>query len=96
MPCMGPDPREMAGWERRNLEDEIHKLTNMLCALCRNNENDGRSMPRRVTTWWKKHKVIDEQRKRAADEKKKKKELKASGLSKLTDPEKRALGLAKK
>lgn len=57
-------------------------------------------MPNNVRKWWEPHKEEDKKREEAnrivAEKLKKKKKLRRSGLSKLTDQERTALGLEKR
>lgn len=108
MPCSdGRDGRERIVYIE-NLE-KVDELTRMLCSLCRAVDEYNKhphtdrvpvTMPNNIGDWWKRHKKIDdrvqETNRIAAEKLKKKKKLRRSGLSKLTDEERTALGHEKR
>lgn len=107
MPCrdyMAEDEyRQREYQELQAARKTIDQMTRMLCSLCKQSE-DNVEFPHNVRKWWEDHKAADElreikakkqadaARKRKAREKAKK-ELAAAGLAKLSDKERKALGL---
>lgn len=75
---------------------KVDKLTRMLCYLCNAVQiNDGRLIKanKELSDWWKEHRVADAKRRKAEADKLAKQKLKQAALAKLTDEEKRVLGL---
>lgn len=106
---MEPDAREIESRRVRTLLAEIglinreeiggtygnvrhlDKDTKALCSWCRLNDVEEQSLELQI--WWRDHQIADAKREAAEEAKKARRELAMSGLAKLTDAEKAALGL---
>ena len=93
MPCIYDD----FGESDRKRREELDRLTRWLCYLCANLEgSDGEGVLRsdpELVAWWEKHKENDRLR-REQDQEDQRREAVADGaMQKLTDEERRALGL---
>ena len=90
MPCRDD------GWEGVIAQkEELDKLTDMLCRMCRGTESAGRLsvLPPDVQVWWAEHKKADAAREAQERAEKAQLDLKKKALKKLSAEEKKALGL---
>ena len=91
MPCL-VDPtddeirasREASVKREKDIRNTISNLARMLCAMCKEFEHNGLEIENEIYDWWIQHKKEDAKRMAAA---------KQSGLAKLSDDEREALGL---
>ena len=85
-------------WDRTDYEAQrkIEQLTRVSCDIMRALENGGVSLAAfgpEVQDWWNAHKADDAKREAASQAQAAREELRAAGLAKLTDVERKALGL---
>jgi len=78
--------------------DKLDEATKMLCELCKKLDDDiiynGRKKrARELADWWDEHEKADRKRKQTKSNFKKGNKLRASGLKKLNEQERIALGL---
>jgi hypothetical protein len=101
MPCRyDPSPeeeRQIRNNQIKNitkpLQDKLDKLTCLLCFACKELNQGGYFLKisnpdRELTKWWEEHQKADKKR-----EKEEREKHRNSGLNKLTEEEKKALGL---
>jgi hypothetical protein len=64
MPCYdsGQGQDHASGGEVRQLRERLDDVTNLLCALCRGQEERGQPMAPELADWWARHKADDERR----------------------------------
>lgn len=102
MPC--PGDATMGRWSGSDKELRVNKkefdlVTRLLCSLCRFLEKLG--MAKTITeiengeleTWWQAHKKMDAEREAKETEWENNKRLRLKALAKLTDEDKKVLGL---
>jgi predicted nucleic acid-binding Zn-ribbon protein len=90
MPCVYDDPDP--GKTERELRSELDRVTRLLCEAI-TNDDQILDYSLELSHWWQKHKRKDEQRKKVENEINKTKKAKADALAKLTEKEKKLLGL---
>lgn len=110
MPCRDydQDPMYDAMYKIQDLQKQNDRLARIACTTLTYLENIGADADllksdKEVSDWWKKHKIADakakadEEKKLAEEaEKARLKKLRAEVISRLTDEEKKALGIKKK
>lgn len=94
MPCQTYTPQEQV--EQAN--EEIKRLSRLLCEACRSLDYYGKKdisvhpvWSKELKAWWKEHRRADEARSRNEERER----IRHRALRKLTDAEKRVLGLLK-
>jgi len=95
MPCRD-DGYEISDKEyREGLRKQVDSLTDSLCSACRllEQKNLLEKLPTKVREWWEEHKKADLVREARERAEKAQQALKEKALAKLTQAEKRALGL---
>lgn len=90
MPCSdhGYEDSGLEVLRRRNTE-----LAQLLCIACETMDTENTRLPARVQVWWDKHKELDRQQRAAEAENERKHKLKMGALAKLTDEERKLLGI---
>jgi len=84
-------PRSNTGWP---LMDKYHEATRTLCEHLKTLDPSYiKELSLDVQIWWRDHQRVDAQREAAEKEKQEEKKVKAQALAKLTEAEKRALGI---
>ena len=100
MPCM--DYRDEPSVIIRENTDKIDNLTQLLCGVMRQLDTRGIKLHfgkdvAGLKTWWKNHQEQDRRRieaeQQAANEKRDRKRIRKQALNKLSDEERKALGL---
>lgn len=67
MPCVdGGGPSYASDGDVRRLKERLDDVTNLLCALCRGQEERGQVMAPELAAWWTRHKADDERRRQMA------------------------------
>jgi hypothetical protein len=99
MPCTNDGFHQMEASENRR---KLDKVTAMLCGVMRRLETGYPEHCTRLTEsivgldeWWTEHKRIDAERAKREAELARQQEMKKAALDKLTDEEKRALGIGR-
>lgn len=93
MPCTTGMESYQPDYEARR---ENERLTRVACDIMRAMEHAGVDLAgfsKETQDWWASHKAADERREQAARQQEEREAHRAVALSKLTDAEKRALGL---
>ena len=94
MPCTDPFADAQADREQRR---RLDAATRLLCGLCKYVENriSGKVIGHiyGLTNWWEEHKKKDEERMECERFEEHRRKVKQAALSKLTDEERKVLGL---
>jgi hypothetical protein len=87
------DYRDSYAYDQEHNQKKLDKYAQMLCTACKTLEKLGQEVPENVKEWWLQHKLEDARREAAEKELQRQKNLKANALAKLTDEERKILGL---
>lgn len=90
MPCRdhGYEDSGLDVLRRRNTE-----LAQLLCIACETMDDDNLRLPPRVQIWWDEHKRLDAIQRAEEAEQERKHKVKMGALAKLTDEERKLLGI---
>jgi len=93
MPCRSDDR-----YDCDSSKPELDKVTRLLCDVCKHLEKGHSASfifnsPSELSTWWKKHQAEDQKREAVEKAEALKEQKKRDALNKLTDEEKKLLGI---
>ena len=92
MPCY--DERSSPGYIYKENREKIDKLTRMLCTVLSSlPSTQVKSLNKEINDWWAKHQEWDRRRLATEAEARRKEELKRRAKAKLTEQERKALGI---
>lgn len=90
MPCMDGGPSRE---EQQRQNDDFNTITRLACARCKDLENRNQPIPKFAQDWWLRHKEADRIRAKRDRERRELEEKKQNALKKLSNEDKKVLGL---